>query len=163
MAQISQTALSLAANRFRAETGLAFTVAAIAEREALPLPALAEVQVQNVSADLIEKTAGAQYPRMHLYTEKITNSLREKFRTFSGTVRMVAEVRVSQDRIEDVERNLLLYVDAVTDVLDSQRGCWAPGVLYTGGYEATLQPLKHGGKNFLQTAKITFELEVSQG
>ena len=57
----------------------------------------------------------------------------------------------------------MFYVDAVTDVLDSQRGCWAPGVMYTGGYEVSLNPLKHGGKNFLQTAKITFELEVSQG
>lgn len=163
MAQISRTVLTLAANRFRSETGLPYTVAAIAERESLPLAAVAEVHLQNVASDLLEKTAGAQYPRVHLYTEKITNSLREKFRTFSGTIRMAAEVRLSQDRLEDVERNLLFYVDAVTDVLDSHRGCWAPGVLYTGGYEVTLQPLKHGGRNFLQTAKITFELEVSQG
>jgi hypothetical protein len=163
MAQLATTALTLAASRFRAETGLPYTVAAVAEREGLPLPAIAEVHVQNVGFELIEKTAGAQYPRVQLYTEKITNSLREKFRTFSGTVRLVAEVRVSRDRIEEIERTLLYYVDAVTDVLDSQRGCWAPGVLYTGGYEVALQPLKHGGKNFLQSAKITFELEVSQG
>lgn len=163
MAQIANTALTLAASRFRSETGLPYTVAAVAEREGLSLAAIAEVHVQNVSFELLEKTAGAQYPRVHLYTEKITNSLREKFRTFSGTVRMVAEVRVSRDRVEDIERSLLYYVDAVTDVLDSHRGCWSPGVLYTGGYEVTLQPLKHGGKNFLQSAKITFELEVSQG
>jgi hypothetical protein len=163
MAQLAHNALHLAADRLRAETGLPYTVAAVAERANIPLPAIAEIHTQNVAFDLIEKTAGAQYPRVHLYTEKITNSLREKFRAFSGTVRLVADVRVSRDRMEDIESTLLHYVDAVTDVLDSHRGCWAPGVLYTGGYEVALQPLKHGGKNFLQSAKITFELEVSQG
>jgi len=163
MAKIAQHALSLTASRFRSETGLPFTVSAVAEREGIPLAAIAEVHVQNVAYELLEKTAGAQYPRIHLYTEKITNSLREKFRTFSGTLRMVAEIRVSQDRVEGLESNLLFYIDAVTDVLDGQRGCWAPGVLFSGGYEVSLQPMKHGGKNFLQTAKITFELEVSQG
>lgn len=163
MAQIAQTALNLAAGRLAAETGVSFTVAEVALRERVELAPLQGPLVQNVAPDLMEKTAGAQYPRLHLYTEKVTNSLREKFRTFSGTVRLTAEVRVSQDRLEDLERKLLLYVDAVTDVLDSHRGCWSDGVLFTGGYEVTLQPMKHGGKNFLQTAKITFELEVSQG
>jgi hypothetical protein len=163
MAQIAQIALDQAAARLAAETGVSFTVAEVARREGLPLPLLLGPMAQNVAADLLEKTAGAQYPRLHLYTEKITNSLREKFRAFSGTVRLAAEVRVSQDRVEDLERKLLLYIDAVTDVLDSHRGCWSAGVIYTGGYEVSLQPMKHGGKNFLQTAKITFELEVSQG
>lgn len=155
--------MTLANDRLAAETGISFTVADVARRERVELPALNGPLIQNVAPDLMEKTAGAQYPRLHLYTEKVSNSLREKFRTFSGTVRLAAEIRVSQDRFENLERSLLLYVDAVTDVLDSHRGCWSDGVLYTGGYEITLQPMKHGGKNFLQTAKITFELEVSQG
>lgn len=163
MAQIAQTAMTLATQRLAAETGVSFTVAEVARREGVELPLLAGPMLQNVAAELMEKTAGAQYPRLHLYTEKVTNSLREKFRAFSGTVRLAAEVRVSQDRIEDLERKLLLYVDAVTDVLDSHRGCWSAGVIYTGGYEVSLQPMKHGGRNFLQTAKIVFELEVSQG
>ena len=61
----------------------------------------------------------------------------EKFRTFSGKVRTVAEIRVSQDRIEGLEDQLRLYVDAVTQILDSNRGSWGLGAFYTGGYEAT--------------------------
>ena len=53
--------------------------------------------------------------------------LTEKFRTFSGKVRTVAEVRVSQDRIEGIEEQLRLYVDAVTQVLDANRGSWGQG------------------------------------
>lgn len=85
----------------------------------------------------------------------------EKFRTFSGKVRTVAEVRVSQDRIEGLEIMLRLYVDAVTQVLDSNRGSWGQGAFYTGGYEVAFDPVKHGGKNFLQVAKITFEVDLS--
>ena len=59
---------------------------------------------------------------MHVYSDRVRNLLTEKFRTFSGKVRTVAEVRVSQDRIEGIEDQLRLYVDAVTQVLDANRG-----------------------------------------
>lgn len=164
MAQVAKTASALAANRFKAQTGLSFTVAAVADREQADLPLIADqnITVQNVSADLIEKTSGAQYPRLQIYTEKISNTLKEKFRTFSGTARVTAEIRVSYDRIEEIESRLLLYVDAVTDVLDSHRGDWGNGFFYTGGYEVTVAPLKAGGRHFLQSAKVTFDLDVSQ-
>ncbi len=165
MAQTARKALHLVAAQMQAETGLSFTVDAVAQRDNLALPPIAVTQIvaQHVAADILEKSAGAQYPRVHLYCEKITNNLKEKFRTFSGTVRLVAEVRASQDRAENLETALMAYVDAVTDVLDSHRGDWGSGYFFTGGYEVTFSPMKHGGKNFLQAAKITFDLNVSQG
>jgi hypothetical protein len=33
---------------------------------------------------------------------------------------------------------------------------------YTGGYEVALGAVKHGGRNFIQTAKITFQIGVSR-
>jgi hypothetical protein len=33
---------------------------------------------------------------------------------------------------------------------------------YSGGYEVTLGAVKHGGRNFIQAAKITFEIGVSR-
>jgi len=165
MARTARNALRILANQMQAETGLSFMVDAVAERENTTLPPITATHIvsQHAAAELLEKSAGAQYPRVHLYCEKITNHLKEKFRTFSGTIRLVAEVRVSQDRTENLEASLMLYVDAVTDVLDSHRGDWGDGFFFTGGYEVSFSPMKHGGKNFIQSAKILFEINASQG
>ena len=164
MAKIAHHAVRLLTNYMQADTGLAFTVDAVAQREGISLPPIVSTQIVaiNVAADLLEKSAGAQYPRVHLYCDKVVNQLKEKFRTFSGTVRLVAEVRASQDRAEHLEAALMLYVDAVTDVLDCHRGDWGEGFYFVGIYEVTFTAIKHGGKNFLQSAKISFDLNASQ-
>ena len=41
-------------------------------------------------------------------------------------------------------------------------GTWQDGAFYSGGYEVVFASLRHGGKNFLQTAKISFDVEVSK-
>ena len=66
------------------------------------------------------------------------------------------------DRIEGLEERVRLYVDAVTQVLDANRGSWGQGAFYTGGYEVTFDPVQHGGQNFLQIAKVSFEVDVSE-
>jgi hypothetical protein len=32
---------------------------------------------------------------------------------------------------------------------------------YAGGYQASFGPVKHGGRNFIQVAKVTFDVGVS--
>jgi hypothetical protein len=96
-----------------------------------------------------------------VYCERIVNQLKEKLRDFSGVAAMVIEVRVTQDDLGDIEGRLQLYVDAVTQVLDQNRGDWGEGMYYAGCYEAALGPVKHGGRNFIQIGKITFEVGVS--
>ena len=125
------------------------------------LQALSQLVIRNVAADLAEKTAGVVYPAFFVYCDKVSNSLREKFRTFSGTARMVIETRASQDRLEGLEDRLHIYADAVMRVLDANRGDWGQGMFYTGGYEVAFGPVKHGGKHFIQTAKVVFEVEIS--
>jgi hypothetical protein len=146
-------------------TGLSSRLASISQRENIRLGELTSRQVlaQNVAPELAERTAGVQYPVFYVYCEKITNELREKFRTFSGKVRLAVDVRVSHDRLEDLSRTLELHVEAVTNVLDSQRGDWGGGIFFAGGYEVTFGATKHGGKNFIQTAKVTFDVDVSVG
>jgi hypothetical protein len=109
----------------------------------LPLERIAS---QNVAADLAERSTAVKYPVVQV---------------FSGKVRTVAEVRVSQDRLEGMETQTQLYVDAITQVLDTNRGSWGEGAFFTGGYEVTFDPVKHGGRNFLQIAKVSFEVDVS--
>jgi hypothetical protein len=122
----------------------------------------AQIQAQNVAVDLEERSNAMKYPSLNVYCEKIVNSLTEKFRTFSGSVEMAIEVHHSQDRLEGLQSGLELYVDSVTQVLDAGRGDWGNGMYYTGGYEVALGAVKHGGRNFIQSAKITFQIGVSR-
>jgi hypothetical protein len=117
---------------------------------------------RNVSPEIAEKSTGAVYPTFHVFCEKVNNALREKFRTFSGTARMTVEVRASQDRLEILEQRLGVYVDSVTAVLDGNRGDWGLGMFYTGGYDIAIAAVRHGGRNFMQIAKVSFDVQVSR-
>jgi len=127
----------------------------------LPLNS-AQVRAQNVAADIGDKSNAMQYPAVNVYCEKIVNSLTEKFRAFSGTVQATVELRHSQDRLEGLQDALEQYADAAMQVLNGNRGDWGNGVFYGGAYQVVFGAVKHGGKNFQQVAKITFEIGVSR-
>lgn len=164
MARIASIGAQKVVDLLADASGLAAAVASLTTDSGVDLPAIPASQVvaQNTAAETLEKSAGAAYPAVHVYCERLKNELREKFRTFSGKARLVAEVRASQDRQEGLEPRVQLYVEAVTQVLDANRGDWGQGMFFTGGYEVAFGPVRHGGKNFLQTAKVTFEVDVSQ-
>ena len=133
-----------------------------AEREFAGLIEAAQVRPQNVAAEMAERAVGAKYPAVNVYAEKIVNGLREKFRSFSGTVQMAMELRHSQDRLEGLQDRLEVYVDAAMQMLNSGRGDWGDGMFFGGEYEVSFGPVKQGGKNFIQVAKVTFEIGVSR-
>ena len=145
------------------DTGLPFTVPSLAQQENVELAPIEAAQIvsENIAFDMAEKTAGVTYPAVYVYCDKLSNGLREKFRTFSGTASMAVEIRVSHDQLERLARDLHLYAAAASAVLDSQRGDWDGGMFYTGGYEVMFGPVKRGGSNFLQSAKISFDVDVS--
>ena len=116
---------------------------------------------QYITADLAEKAATVRYPVVHVYCDRVTNKLTEKFRTFSGTASVVAEVRVTHDHVCDLQRELAFFVDVVTEVLHRSRGDWGSGVCYTGGYEVAIQPVKRGGRSYLQAALISLDVQIS--
>lgn len=144
-------------------SGVGPAVSTLAADTGITLPALPPEKViaQNVSVAISERALAVNYPVVHVYSDRVKNNLTEKFRTFSGKVRTVAEVRVSQDRLEGIEDQVRLYVDAVTQVLDANRGSWGQGVFFTGGYEVNFAAVGQGGKNFLQTATVSFEVDLS--
>ena len=122
----------------------------------------AQVRSQNVAPDVADRSTTVQYPAMNVYCEKIVNTLKEKFRTFSGGVQMAIELRHSQDRLDGLQDALELYTDALTQVLNVGRGDWGDGMFYGGAYEVAFGPVKKGGKNYIQVAKVTFEIGVSR-
>ncbi len=148
---------------FIASGGVPDTVDALSAQQQATMPAISTQQIvsQNIAPELSDRSTASKYPLVYVYCGKIVNQLREKFRTFSGNAQMVAEVRVSQDRIEEMESHLQFYTDAIMQVLDNHRGDWGDGVFYGGGYEVAFAAVKHGGRNFIQTAKVTFVLEIS--
>jgi len=121
-----------------------------------------QVRAQNVAPDIADQANVMQYPAINVYCEKISNNLVEKFRTFSGVVQVVIEVRHSQDRLDGLQDRLDNYADAVMQVLNANRGDWGDGMFYGGAYQVAFGATRHGGTNFMQVAKITFEIGVSR-
>lgn len=163
MAWVGSTVTAHVVTLLVAPQGLNACVSTLAQAESvtLPLVGLNQILAQNVSVELAERSTDVQYPMVSVYCEKIVNQLKEKFRNFSGIAVMAVEMRVSQDRLEGIEDQLQMYTDAVTQVLDQNRGDWGEGMFYAGCYEAALGPVKHGGQNFIQVGKVSFNVGVS--
>jgi len=120
----------------------------------------APVLIGNVPLDLVER-APTTYPSIQVYCDKISNSQREKFRTFSGKVQLVIEIRSSAEHIATTELLLQSYTDSVVQVLNANKGDWGGGRFYGGGYEVTFAPMKRGGLNYLQAARVTISLDIT--
>jgi hypothetical protein len=146
-----------------APAGANATLATLSPGDSVPAAVLdtAQIRAQNVAADLMERSETVNYPAVNVYCEKLVNALTEKSRSFSGTAQMIVEVRHSHDRLEGLQDALELYTDAVTETLNASRGDWGGGMFYAGGYEVSFAAVKHGGRNFMQTAKIALEIGVS--
>jgi hypothetical protein len=144
--------------------GLQANIDTLAAAESLPDISVGSEQViaQNLPADIAERNTPGKYPCVLVYFDEVDNRLREKSRTFSGTAGMAIEARVSSDRVGDLDAQLNVLVDAVTSTLDQNRGDWGDGIFFGGEYKISFAAVKHGGKNFIQTAKVTFTLDVSR-
>ena len=163
MAGITGQVANLLVTKLTADgSGINARVSAIQNSDAtLQAAGIRSIVTQNVSPDLSDKSGHIVYPALLVYCNKLSNQLKEKYRQFSGTGSFVIEVRQSQDQIDSIEQNLQVYVDAVCALLDDSRGDWGGGMFYVGAYSVTFGAVKQGGKNFMQTAKITFEIGVS--
>ena len=164
MAWVGTTVTAQVVTLLSAPVGLNACVSTLALAENISVTPLGQNQImaQNVPIELAERSTNVAYPSVSVYCEKIANDLKEKFRNFSGSAAMTIEVRVTQDKLDGLEEQLQTYVDAVTQVLDQNRGNWGEGMYYAGCYEAALGPVKHGGRNFMQVGKITFDVGVSE-
>jgi hypothetical protein len=116
----------------------------------------------NASVEISDKVGYVQYPALLVYCDKLSNTLKEKFRNFSGKAHVVVEVRHSQDILPGLDSTVQVYADAVCALLDDSRGDWGSGLFYGGGYEVSFEPMGRGGRNFLQRAKVGFDVEVSK-
>jgi len=116
---------------------------------------------QHMEMDLAERSPQA-YPAVYVHCDRVTNGLKEKFRSFAGTADLGVDVRATAEKAEDTTELLNHCVDGLVNVLESVRGDWGDGMFYGGGYEISYQAVKKGGRNFVKTAKIKLTVEVSR-
>lgn len=115
----------------------------------------------HAPAELKER-GGYANPSFEIYVERIQNRLEEKFRRFSGAVEIVTEITVSQDRIDGLASELQFYADAVTDVVERHRGSLGEGMTLSGTYEVKFEPVRKGGLNYQQIARVRCEMHLSR-
>jgi hypothetical protein len=157
-----------AVNHFRAlleaESGLAASLEALKDiyGQAEIAPECVRALFARVPPEMQEKSTGLRYPQVHVYCDKLESQRTERFRRFSGVMRMVVEVRVSQDRLEGITEKLHWWVDAVREVVERKAGC-VGGVMYLDGdYQVSIEAVRKGGLNYLQVGKITCPVIVNR-
>lgn len=164
MAGISGTVTGIVLSKMMAShDGVNARISAIESADPhLAAPGIRTASALHAGVDIAEKSGQGHYPALLVYCDKLSNLLKEKFRRFSGKARMTVEVRNSADRLDLLDPGTQLYVDAVCALLDDSRGDWGSGLFYAGGYEVAYEPIARGGRNFLQRARIVFDVEISR-
>ena len=91
------------------DDGVSVRIGAIEQADpTFSAPGIRSIVALNASVDISEKTGHTHYPALLVYCDKMSNSLREKFRQFSGKAHLVVEILNSQDRLEALESNTQL-------------------------------------------------------
>ncbi len=164
MAQIARTSVNTLAGLLRSRQGVNAKLCDIAVAENVELPEIEENQVVTGPAINESKAPNPSlhHPTLYVYCDRVSNLQREKFTRFSGRARLILEVHVSESRLENLDRSMHIYTEAVTEVLEENYGDWGQGISFGGKYEIQYQPPRLGGLNYEQTAKILVEVDVSQ-
>ena len=139
-------------------------VTSLAASANVSVPAINPLNIVLSSAapDLGDRNMQLTYPRICLYSERVKNTQAEKFRAFSGTVAVIAEVWASGNLVQQGDQWIHFYVEALTSLLRNNIGDWSDGVFFSGVYDVLFAPPKAGGFGFVQSAKITCTLNVSR-
>ncbi|HMF74211.1 MAG TPA: hypothetical protein VK604_00975 [Bryobacteraceae bacterium] len=120
-----------------------------------------QVVLNSAGNETADKEILLSYPRICLYSSQIRNAQRERFRSFSGSIAVVAEVWASGSLVGDADRWIHFYVEGLTSILRANIGDWGDGFSFSGIYDVQLQPPKGGGFGYVELAKLTCNLDVS--
>ena len=136
----------------------------IGARDMVHLPPLTQENVlrQHIAAKLADENAAVTYPGVYIYCDRMENKLAAKFRRFSGSVFIVADVRVTNERFEDLGEELSRYVEVVRSVLADHQGKWTDELAFGGGFRVKHLKIELGGRNFIQSAEIEVELQAHE-
>lgn len=158
--QIPQhTAALLTAGNLLAQT---ITQLAAANEATVPVILPSQVVVTSAPPQIGDMNLQLTYPRVCLYTTGLTNTHFEKFRTLSGSITLAGDIWASGNLVTQVDQWLHYYVEAVTGILRTNVGDWGNGIFYDGSYDLQFHAPAAGGLGFVQSAKVTCSMHVSQ-
>lgn len=165
MARASSVALTAIADLLRGQMGVTKQLGELRARlqsdwAELPDPAML---VLHAGVELEDRANGTKYPQILIHCSKTKNLLTEKFRKFSGVVEVAVEIRVSHDRLSEVDRLTQIYTGAVAAILEDCRGELGECVFFGGRYEIEFGAAKKGGRHFVQITKVHVPVEVALG
>jgi hypothetical protein len=146
------------------EDALEQTIHALAVSSGVTLPGITStgVVLSSASAEIADKDFQLTYPRICLYSTAVKNTQIEKFRSLSGIVSVTAELWASANLLQDTNQWIHFYVEAVTNIVRQSIGDWGDGIFFSGVYDVQFQPPKVGGFGYVESAKITCNLNVSR-
>ena len=162
MAQTTAAALDrLQALLINPDAGVNAQMSAIEARDGVIMERIPNAQVvaMNLSAEIADDNLDFEYPAIFLWGEEAQNDNREKFAWFSGTIDLSLELRLTAALPEALEASMHSYIEAILDVLQNSQGEWTPGLIFSGQYTVRYSPARLGGDNFLQTARLSVNLE----
>ncbi len=138
-------------------------IATLATDANITLPAItpAQVVLSSASPELGDMNLQLNYPRVCIYSSNVKNTQFEKFRSFSGQVSLIAEIWASANLMTQADEWIHFYVESVAEILESSVGDWGDGMFFSGAYDVAFQPPKAGGLGFVESAKLSFSLNVS--
>ena len=163
MTPLSTLAVQKVINVLITGNALQQTLAAIETATQVQVPLIATTQIVASAAapDLADNNLQLSYPRVCLYANGIQNKQTEKFRSFSGTLTVIAEIWASASLLTQTDQWIHFYVEAITELLRANIGDWGNGFFFSGKYDVQFQPPKPGGFGFVESSKITITLNVS--
>jgi len=146
------------------ENALEQAINTLAASANLTLPAITSsgVVLSSASADIADKDFQLTYPRVCLYSTAVKNTQIEKFRSLSGTVAVIAELWASANLLQNADQWIHFYVEALTNILRQSIGDWGDGMFFSGVYDVQFQPPKLGGFGYIESAKVTCNVDVSR-
>lgn len=121
-----------------------------------------QVLLSSAPAAIGDMNIQLTYPRVSLYSSILKNIQTEKFRSLSGTILVIAEIWASANLVTQTDEWIHYYVEAVTEILRQNVGDWGDGFFFAGAYDVQLQPPKPGGIGYVESAKVTCNLNVSR-
>lgn len=163
MAPLTLLAAQKVANLLTTGDALSNEIQSLASANNVIVPFISTSQVilSSVDPNLGDDNVQLTYPRICIYPWTAKNTKSEKFRSFSGTVSVIAEIWASGDLVQQIDEWIHYYVEAYTLLLRENTGNWNDGVFFSGIYDVQFQIPKAGGLGFVESAKVTCLLNVS--
>ncbi len=145
-------------------TGLSHAIAAVAAATGSSMPPIPQTQVfdADITLAVAEKLHFPTYPCVYVWMEKAVNKQTEFGALFSGTMQVIAQVRVTADKLPGLARITANYGDAIANVLKARAGDWGNGLLFGGAFEQRMYSARAGGRGAVQACSVILDLDASE-